>query len=112
LPSFVRFMWPAAAVALAAIILIVVLRLKALPMAAPFIVAWIVSPLVAFLVSRRLIEQVRELPTEERRHGRNVARRTWRFFQTFVGDEDCWLPPDNVQEEPLVIAHRTSPTNI
>ena len=42
-----------------------------------------------------------------------VARRTWRFFETFVGAEDNWLPPDNFQEDPApVIAHRTSPTNI
>jgi cyclic beta-1,2-glucan synthetase len=112
LPSFVRFMWPTAAIAFIATILIVVLRLHALPVAAPFLMAWIVSPLVAFLVSRRHVEQVRELPAGERRHVRSIARRTWRFFQTFVGDEDHWLPPDNVQEEPQVIAHRTSPTNI
>jgi cyclic beta-1,2-glucan synthetase len=112
LPSFARFMWPAAAIAFVATILILVLRLQALPFAAPFLIAWIISPLVAFLVSRRHVEQVRELPAEERRHGRSIARRTWRFFQTFVGDEDHWLPPDNVQEEPQVIAHRTSPTNI
>jgi len=112
LPSFIGFMWPAGAIAFAALVLVVVLRLHALPVAVPFILAWIVSPLVAFLVSRRHIEQIRELPVAERRHGRSVARRTWRFFQTFVGDEDHWLPPDNVQEEPQVIAHRTSPTNI
>ncbi|HXI75264.1 MAG TPA: hypothetical protein VNG94_06725, partial [Pyrinomonadaceae bacterium] len=112
LPSFVRFMWPAAAIAFIATVFIVVLRLHALPVAAPFLMAWIVSPLVAFLVSRRHVEQVRELPAGERRHVRSIARRTWRFFQTFVGDEDHWLPPDNVQEEPQVIAHRTSPTNI
>ncbi|HXI61656.1 MAG TPA: glucoamylase family protein [Pyrinomonadaceae bacterium] len=112
LPSFVRFMWPAAAIAFIATVFIVVLRLHALPFAAPFLMAWIVSPIVAFLVSRRHVEQVRELPAGERRHVRSIARRTWRFFQTFVGDEDHWLPPDNVQEEPQVIAHRTSPTNI
>ena len=46
------------------------------------------------------------------RTARIVARRTWRFFETFVGDEDHWLPPDNFQEDPPVVAHRTSPTNI
>src|SRR5262249_32981503 len=44
---------------------------------------------------------------------RIVARRTWRFFETFVAEEDHWLPPDNFQEDPKpVVAHRTSPTNI
>ena len=42
-----------------------------------------------------------------------TARRTWRFFETFVGPEDHALPPDNFQEEPTpVVAHRTSPTNL
>ena len=42
-----------------------------------------------------------------------IARRTWRFFENFVGAEDNWLPPDNFQEDPAaVVAHRTSPTNI
>ena len=42
-----------------------------------------------------------------------TARRTWRFFETFVGPEDHALPPDNFQEEPQpVVAHRTSPTNL
>ena len=42
-----------------------------------------------------------------------IARKTWRYFETFMGPEDNGLPPDNFQEvqEP-VVAHRTSPTNI
>src|SRR2546426_10067782 len=41
------------------------------------------------------------------------ARRTWRFFATFVGPDEHALPPDNFQEEPNpVAAHRTSPTNL
>ena len=44
---------------------------------------------------------------------RLTARRTWRFFETFVTAEDHGLPPDNFQEDPTpVVAHRTSPTNI
>ena len=44
---------------------------------------------------------------------RQVARRTWGFFERFVGPEDHWLPPDHFQEEPVGrIAHQTSPSNI
>ena len=44
---------------------------------------------------------------------RLVARRTWRFFETFVTDADHMLPPDNFQEDPApVLARRTSPTNL
>ena len=42
-----------------------------------------------------------------------VARRTWSWFERFVGPEDHGLPPDNYQEAPVEnVAHRTSPTNI
>ena len=44
---------------------------------------------------------------------RLIARRTWRFFETFVTAEDNMLAPDNFQEDPKpVLAHRTSPTNL
>ncbi len=53
------------------------------------------------------------LRADERRRLRLLARRTWRFFDLFVGPNDQWLPIDNYQEEPREqTAHRTSPTNI
>ena len=112
LRSFFEFMWPAGALALVATLLIAFADARALPVAALFLLAWLLSPLLAFYVSRHRVEKVQEIPARDERAGRIVARRTWRFFQTFVGDEDHWLPADNVQEEPQVIAHRTSPTNI
>ena len=107
LHAFVVFMWPAVAIAFSATIPIIFVRPHALPVAALWVLAWILSPLVAYYVSRRRLEKVYELPARDLRTGRIVARRTWRFFQTFVGDEDHWLPADNVQEEPLAVAHRT-----
>ena len=112
IPTFFRFMWPAEAISLVAAVLVIVARPRALPLALPFLLAWVFSPLVAFYVSRRRVEEAREFAPKDVRTGRIVARRTWRFFETFVGDEDHWLPPDNFQEDPPVIAHRTSPTNI
>ena len=110
--SFFKFMWPACAIALVATLLIAIAHARALPLAALFVLAWLLSPLIAFYVSRHRVEEVQEISARDVRAGRITARRTWRFFQTFVGDEDHWLPPDNIQEEPMVIAHRTSPTNI
>ena len=44
---------------------------------------------------------------------RTIARRTWRYFETFVTAADHTLPPDNFQEDPApALAHRTSPTNV
>jgi cyclic beta-1,2-glucan synthetase len=111
--SFVRLMWTAQVIATVALLLVISVKPIALPFAAPFLLVWLLSPLIALYVSRPRPEAVRELAPEDMRVGRIVARRTWRFFETFVGDEDHWLPPDNFQEDPRpVIAHRTSPTNI
>jgi cyclic beta-1,2-glucan synthetase len=112
LDSFARLMWPAVAIALVAIALMAIANVRALPVATLFLVAWLLSPLIAFSVSRRTVEAKAEILPRDVRTARIIARRTWRFFQTYVGDEDHWLPPDNVQEEPLEVAHRTSPTNI
>jgi cyclic beta-1,2-glucan synthetase len=44
---------------------------------------------------------------------RDIARKTWRYFEEFFSEQDNWLTPDNYQEYPGdVLAHRTSPTNI
>ncbi|MEO7251436.1 MAG: glucoamylase family protein, partial [Arenimonas sp.] len=54
-----------------------------------------------------------ELAPEQARYLRQLARKTWAFFETYVGAGDNWLPPDNMQEQPAsAVAHRTSPTNI
>ncbi|MFS8085179.1 MAG: hypothetical protein ACMG6H_06080, partial [Acidobacteriota bacterium] len=110
--AFLGLMWPAQAIALAALILVGFAKTSSLLLAIPFVALWGLSPLIAFYVSRRRPEEVVEFASKDIRAGRIVARRTWRFFETFVGDEDHWLPPDNMQEDPPVVAHRTSPTNI
>jgi cyclic beta-1,2-glucan synthetase len=105
-------MWMAPAAAVAVGTLISLVRPFALPAAALFLAAWLISPVIAFLISqpRRSVEI--ELTGAERRALRRIARKTWNFFTTFVGETDHWLPPDNFQEIPDGrIAHRTSPTN-
>jgi cyclic beta-1,2-glucan synthetase len=85
-----------------------------LGLAAPWLVLWFFSPLLAgFLNQRPVAEQPCQLPAKDRRFLRLVARRTWRYFSSFVGDETSWLPPDNYQvAHQDRLAMRTSPTNI
>src|SRR6185369_5884077 len=113
LPAFIRFMWPAIAVVFVVSGLVFTVKIRSLIFASAFLVSWALSPLIAFLVSRYRAETATNFTARDLRAGRIIARRTWRFFETFVGAEDNWLPPDNFQEDPRpVIAHRTSPTNI
>ena len=85
-----------------------------LPIAGPFIVAWAISPAIARWVSFPPHDAARlGIGERDGAYLRLVARRTWRFFETFVTEADHMLPPDNFQENPKpVIAHRTSPTNL
>ena len=80
----------------------------------PFVIMWVLSPLVAWYVSQSAeTEDSLFVPEEATVELRKIARRTWRFYETFVTAGDNYLPPDNFQEKPEpVVAHRTSPTNI
>jgi cyclic beta-1,2-glucan synthetase len=84
------------------------------PVAAPFVLAWIASPAIARWTSLSpLVAGRLPVSAAEARVLRLVARRTWRFFETFVTASDHMLPPDNFQEDPKpTVAHRTSPTNV
>ena len=110
-----RRMAGALVLALAAAALVAFIRPRAWAMAGPFVVLWALSPLVARWVSQppRVSRTPRHVAGRTRGILRTTARRTWRFFEAFVGPDDSFLPPDNFQEDPKpVVAHRTSPTNI
>jgi cyclic beta-1,2-glucan synthetase len=81
---------------------------------APFASAWLVAPAVAWHISKsKLTEDAQVSTRDDYQSLRRVARRTWRFFSTFVNVQENMLPPDNFQEVPTpTVAHRTSPTNV
>ena len=113
LNSFLRTMWSAPIIAIGCFALILFNRPAALPEAAIFLFGWLISPFIAYRISRPFLPERVKIKSGDRNEARLIARRTWRFFETFVGTEDNWLPPDNFQEDPQpVVAHRTSPTNI
>ncbi len=84
------------------------------PAVLPIALLWLAAPAAALWASRGVpLERRLTLSEQEARDLRLIARRTWRFFETFVTPADNMLPPDNFQEAPRpAIAHRTSPTNI
>ena len=112
--GFYRHMSGAVILAVFTVVVVWWKAIDAWPAALPFILAWIASPAIArgASLSPRVAGRVPVTPADARAL-RRVARRTWRFFETFVTASDHWLPPDNFQEDPKpVVAHRTSPTNL
>jgi hypothetical protein len=100
-------------VAMVFLAMIVATRPDALAVASPFLALWLAAPLVAYWLSQPVTSDQQLLSPEDRRFLRLIARKTWRYFESFMGAEVHGLPPDNFQETPTPrIAHRTSPTNI
>jgi cyclic beta-1,2-glucan synthetase len=94
--------------------LLLALKPGAWPAAAPFVLLWLLSPVLAWWMSvPAKITKSQLLSPRETRSLRLIARRTWCFFETFVDADEHALPPDNFQEDPdPAEAHRTSPTNL
>ena len=112
--SAYRRMAGGVAIAIIAAALIGFLRPDAWILAAPFVILWIASPAIAVWISLSPSVAGHLAVTDaDARALRLIARRTWRYFETFVTADDHMLPPDNFQEDPQpVLAHRTSPTNM
>jgi cyclic beta-1,2-glucan glucanotransferase len=111
--SFFAEMAASPIVALGLLAITFAARPGALPLALPFLVLWAAAPACAYWLSKPTVLRQRELSPEDRDLLRAVAQKTWRYFETLVGPEDHWLPPDNLQEDrDPAVAHRTSPTNV
>jgi len=85
----------------------------ALIVALPFLIAWIAAPHIAHWMSQPITRVAAPLSESQHKQIQRLARRTWTFFEQFVGPDDHWLPPDHFQEAPRgYVAHLTTPTNI
>jgi cyclic beta-1,2-glucan synthetase len=106
-------MWISPFVAILAATGLLILFPKTFAMVWPIIGLWFVFPVIAWWISRPLAPRAAKLTNKQYHFLRNLSRKTWNYFESFVGPDDNWLPPDNYQEHPIsAIAHRTSPTNI
>ncbi|HWB76879.1 MAG TPA: glucoamylase family protein, partial [Nannocystaceae bacterium] len=105
--------WISPTIAVASTVALALLQARALWVAAPFLVAWAGAPAFTWWLSRPIKPKRLALNEAELVVLRALARRTWHFFERWVGPDDHDLPPDNYQEDPpRGVAHRTSPTNI
>jgi cyclic beta-1,2-glucan synthetase len=108
-----RTMWIAPVIATVTVMYLALSRPVAIGVAGPILALWFASPAIAWWISRPLARRSHRLTADQTLFLRKISRKTWAFFETFVGPEDHWLPPDNYQEHPVpVVGHRTSPTNM
>lgn len=106
-------MWPATIITAAVFIYLSVYNPFTLLLALPFLAAWALSPAIVWWISRSMVSGKTSLSEKQVTYLRKLSRKTWAFYENFVGPEDNWLPPDNFQQHPVtILAHRTSPTNI
>ncbi|MBK7653084.1 MAG: hypothetical protein IPJ20_23395 [Flammeovirgaceae bacterium] len=107
------FMWMELLLAIGVLVAIILLFPIKLFIAGPILLLWIAAPVVIWWTSQPLKKQAFKLIPEKKIFLRKMARKTWSFFEVLVTLEDNWLPPDNIQEQPVtMVAHRTSPTNM
>jgi len=93
--------------------LVVVINPAAFPAAVVLLFLWVESPHIAYWISQPATHERAPLSAGQRQQLRRLARRTWLYFEQFVGPDDHWLPPDHFQEDPRgLVARRTSPTNL
>ncbi|HEX6505036.1 MAG TPA: glucoamylase family protein [Terriglobales bacterium] len=100
------------ALAMALAVLVGVSHRHALAPALPIILLWAGSKLISLWLNEPPRPARSEASPKDELFLRRSALRTWRYFCEFSTDEHNWLIPDNIQEEPPVVAARISPTNL
>lgn len=114
LSGFYRGMAGGTALGAGAALFVLLVAPESWPVMLPFALLWLGAPAIALWASRSpRTAPGQRLAEPDAEELRLIARRTWRFFETFVTPADNMLPPDNFQEDPKpVVARRTSPTNM
>ncbi len=84
----------------------------ALLAAAPVLLLWGLSKPISLWLNRPTRVPRKQVSQKDERLLRLSALRIWRYFAEFSTAEHNWLIPDNVQEKPIKVAARISPTNL
>lgn len=106
-------MWFAPGLAVATALLLTFANPYSLFTAAPVLLVWFLSPLLAWWTSLPVRAQAPRLSAARQALLARLARRSWRFFEDHAGPANNWLPPESVQEHPHPLADaRSTPAGI
>ena len=114
LPALLRAHWSLPVVALLLLAGLLAVGTPYPALATVLCLLWAASPVWIWWTSRpHTGSDNTDLPAADLARLNGIARDTWRWFERCIGPDDNFLPPDNLQTQPVdMLAHRTSPTNI
>lgn len=76
-------------------------------------ILWYLAPIISFMISKTENKEKIKIEAKDKEDLIDVARRTWSFFDTYMNEENNFLPPDNYQEKrKFLVTRHTSSTNI
>ncbi len=111
--SVIKQMGAGLAAVLLVLLLVAVVAPERSPYLLPFLVLWTAAPAMARWLSGSAESADQKLTSNDRDYLREVAWKTWKFFDDLMNEENNFLIPDNIQVAPdRIVAKRTSPTNI
>ena len=93
-------------------LIIWLVRPQSLLAAAPILVLWACSKLIAVWINASPLRPTPETADRDITLLRRSALHIWRYFAEFSSAEQNWLVPDNLQENPPKVAASISPTNV
>ena len=93
-------------------LLIWLVRPPSLLAAAPILALWACSKLFAVWLNASPLRPTPDTADRDIRLLRRSALYIWRYFAEFSSEEQNWLVPDNLQEDPRKVAASISPTNV
>jgi len=109
---FFRYLWSSPVIALACGVLIFFVRRASFPVAAPFLLAWTVAPLVANMLSNRMRTAAARLELEVKSAIRLNGRRMWRALEAFLGLKYDPHSTKSLNQSGYVSQVRSSPINL
>ena len=78
-------------------------------------IIWLISPVIMWYISKETKQKnfLEKLTNQEKEYILEVGQKTWKYFETYLNEENNYLIPDNYQEDRKEkIVFRTSSTNI
>ena len=93
-------------------LIIWLVRARSLPAAAPILVLWACSKLIAVWLNASPLHPTPDTADRDIKLLRRSALHIWRYFLEFSNEEHNWLVPDNLQLNPRKVAASISPTNV